>query len=99
MAIRIFKHYWQLPLALLALMEAIAFYFAPFGAVHLLRRFFETPLAEVGPIEPRGLLCAVVMFLAMAAMGLYNARQRSRLAGMLTRVAASVLGGAIALAI
>lgn len=99
MAIRIFKHYWQLPLALLALVEAIAFYFAPFGAVYLLRRFFETPLVEVGPIEPRGLLCAVVMFVAMAAMGLYNARQRSRLAGMLTRVAASVLGGAIALAI
>ncbi|MET0660804.1 MAG: TIGR03013 family XrtA/PEP-CTERM system glycosyltransferase [Steroidobacteraceae bacterium] len=99
MAIRIFQHYWQLPLALLALFETFGFYLAPFGAAYTLRRFFEMPLADVGPIEPRGLLCAAVMFIAMAAMGLYNARQRSRLLGMLTRVAASILGGAIGLAI
>ena len=99
MAIRIFQHYWQLPLALLALLEAFGFYLAPFGAAYALRRFFDTPLSDVGPIEPRGLLCAAVMFIAMAAMGLYNARQRSRLLGMLTRVAASILGGAIGLAI
>ncbi|HKQ83320.1 MAG TPA: TIGR03013 family XrtA/PEP-CTERM system glycosyltransferase [Steroidobacteraceae bacterium] len=99
MAIRIFQHYWQLPLALLALIETFGFYLAPFGAAYALRRFFDTPLSDIGPIEPRGLLCAAVMFIAMAAMGLYNARQRSRLLGMLTRVAASILGGAIGLAI
>src|SRR5262245_9097446 len=99
MAIRIFQHYWQLPLALLALLETFGFYLAPFGAAYVLRRFFDMPLLDVGPIEPRGLLCAAVMFIAMAAMGLYNARQRSRLLGMLTRVGASILGGAIGLAI
>jgi sugar transferase (PEP-CTERM system associated) len=35
----------------------------------------------------------------MAAMGLYNARQRSRLAGLLARVAASLLTGAFILAV
>lgn len=99
MAIRIFQHYWQLPLALLALLEAVVFYLAPFGAERVLDRVFDSPLGEVGPLEPRGLLCAAVMFIAMAAMGLYNARQRSRLGGMLTRVAASVVGGSIGLAI
>jgi sugar transferase (PEP-CTERM system associated) len=72
---------------------------APFGAVYVLRRFFDMPMADVGAIEPRGLLTAAVMFISMAAMGLYNARQRSRLLGVLTRVAASVFGGAIGLAI
>jgi sugar transferase (PEP-CTERM system associated) len=98
MAIRIFQHYWQLPLALLALLEAVGFYFAPFLAVIVYWRLFDVPL-DIGPLEPRGLLCAGVMFVAMAAMGLYNARQRSRLLGMLTRVAASVLGGTTGLAI
>ena len=39
------------------------------------------------------------MFVSMAAMGLYNSRQRSRLAGLLARVAASVLGGAMVIAV
>src|SRR5690606_13096653 len=42
---------------------------------------------------------AGVLFLSMTAMGLYNARQRSRLAGVLARVAASVLGGGLAIAL
>ena len=44
-------------------------------------------------------LFAVVMFVCMAAMGLYNSRQRSRLAGLLARVAASVLTGALIIAV
>jgi sugar transferase (PEP-CTERM system associated) len=39
------------------------------------------------------------MFVCMAAMGLYNSRQRSRLAGLLARVAASVLTGTLLLAV
>src|SRR4030095_8212249 len=47
----------------------------------------------------RGLLFAVIMFVCMAAMGLYNSRQRSRLARLLPRVAASVLTGALLIAV
>ncbi|MGH8176859.1 MAG: TIGR03013 family XrtA/PEP-CTERM system glycosyltransferase [Steroidobacter sp.] len=100
MAIRIFQHYWQLPLALLAMLEAIVFFLAPYGAA-LVR--FDSTLPEVegllGPMFPRALLSAGVLFVSMAAMGLYNSRQRSRLAGMLARVAASVLGGSLFIAI
>jgi sugar transferase (PEP-CTERM system associated) len=98
-AIRIFQHYWQLPLAILAVVETIVFFFSPYvaGAMGL-----DMTLPEVtsvsGPMLPRALLFAGVMFVSMAAMGLYNSRQRSRLAGLLARVAASVLGGSMFLA-
>jgi sugar transferase (PEP-CTERM system associated) len=99
-AIRIFQHYWQLPLAILAVVEAVIFFFAPYGAA-LLR--FDATLPQIegvlGPLLPRGLMFAGVLFVSMAAMGLYNSRQRSRLAGLLARVAASVLGGSMVVAV
>jgi sugar transferase (PEP-CTERM system associated) len=93
-AIRIFQHYWQLPLALLAAAEAILFFFAPYVAVMLNLRVSWAELGGIsGPLLPKALLFASAMFVSMTAMGLYNARQRSRLAGLLTRVAASVAAG------
>ena len=99
MAIRIFQHYWHLHLALLAVVEGVIFFFAPFAAAWL--RFNSPAVAEqmLGPMLPRGLVFAGVLFISMAAMGLYNSRQRSRLAGLIARVAASVLGGAMCIAI
>ncbi|MDY0067984.1 MAG: TIGR03013 family PEP-CTERM/XrtA system glycosyltransferase [Steroidobacteraceae bacterium] len=94
MAIRIFQHYWQLPLAILALVEAIVFFLAPYAAV-----WVPGAPDEIGPLLPRALLFAGVLFVSMAAMGLYTSRQRSRLAGMLARVAASVIGGMMVVAI
>lgn len=91
MAVRIFKHYWQLPLVLLAALEALTFFFAPYAAALLQAHTRGQPVLV--DLWPRGLLFAVVMFIAMTAMGLYNSRQRSRLPGVLARVAASVLGG------
>jgi len=94
-AIRIFQHYWHLHLAVLAVIEGVIFFFAPYAAAYL--RFNSQPLAEemLGPMLPRGLVFAGVLFISMAAMGLYNSRQRSRLAGLIARVAASVIGGAM----
>lgn len=93
MAIRIFQHYWHLHLAVLAVIEGVIFFFAPYAAAFL--RFNSQPLAEemLGPMLPRGVVFAGVLFVSMAAMGLYNSRQRSRLAGLIARVAASVIGG------
>ncbi|WP_116812492.1 TIGR03013 family XrtA/PEP-CTERM system glycosyltransferase [Steroidobacter cummioxidans] len=95
MAIRIFQHYWHLHLAVLAVIEGVIFFFAPYAAAYL--RFNSQPLAEemLGPMLPRGLVFAGVLFVSLAAMGLYNSRQRSRLAGLIARVAASVIGGAM----
>lgn len=99
MAIRIFQHYWHLHLALLAVIEGVIFFLAPYAAAEL--RFSSQPLAHemLGPMLPRGLVFAGVLFISMAAMGLYNSRQRSRLAGLIARVAASVFGGALCIAI
>lgn len=93
MAIRIFQHYWHLHLALLAVIEGVIFFFAPYAAAIL--RFNNEPWVEeaLGPMLPRGIVFAGVLFISMAAMGLYNSRQRSRLAGLIARVAASVLSG------
>ncbi|HSN71409.1 MAG TPA: TIGR03013 family XrtA/PEP-CTERM system glycosyltransferase [Steroidobacteraceae bacterium] len=100
MTIRIFRHYWQLALAVLAAAELLVFFFAPHVAA-LIR--FQTDLATIeaseGPMWPRGLVFAGTMFFMMGAMGLYHARQRSRLTGLLARVAASVTLGSMVLAI
>ena len=95
MAIRIFQHYWHLHLAVLAVIEGVIFFFAPYAAAFL--RFNSQPLATemLGPMLPRGIVFSAVLFISMAAMGLYNSRQRSRLAGLIARVAASVVGGAM----
>lgn len=100
MAIRIFQHYWQLPLALLALVEASIFFLAPYSAVILgLDPALPKSAALNHTILPRALLFSGVLFLSMTAMGLYNARQRSRLSGLLARVGASVLGGVLVIAV
>jgi sugar transferase (PEP-CTERM system associated) len=99
-AIRIFQHYWHLHLAVLAVVEAAIFFFAPYAGVLLgLDAHTQEVGGLFGPLFSRGALFAVVMFVCMAAMGLYNARQRSRLAGLLARVAASVLTGALLIAV
>jgi len=98
--LRIFKHYWQLPLALLAIIETALFFLAPYLAVSLR---FEGGIAGaeavIGPIWPRATLFAAMNFISLAAMGLHNSRQRSRLLGMVTRLAAGILGGALATAV
>ena len=93
MAIKIFQHYLHLPLALLGVLEAGLFLCAPYLAAML--RFQTTDLASIesstGSVLPRAILFASAAFVSMLAMGLYNSRQRSRLLGMLTRIAAAML--------
>ena len=99
-AIRIFQHYWQLPLAFLATVEAIVFFAAPYGvAISGLDVGLPRAHGLFGPLFGPSLLFAAVMFVSMTAMGLYNSRQRSRLVGLLARVGASVLGGALVVAV
>lgn len=98
MAIRIFKHYWHLPLALLAAIELLIFFAAPYVAVAVYPELNTDVLKPVA-MPVRGLVFAAMLFLSMAAMGLYNGRQRSRLPGLLARVAAGVIMSAMALAI
>jgi sugar transferase (PEP-CTERM system associated) len=97
-AIRIFQHYWQLPLALLATIEFLVFLFSPYAAL-LLNIDVMLPGADVHPLIARAALFGGVMFVTMTAMGLYNARQRSRLLGVITRLAASIFAGVLTMAV
>jgi sugar transferase (PEP-CTERM system associated) len=98
-AIRIFQHYWQLPFALLAVVEAGVFFAALYGVSSFGTAPLEIDSGLNRDLVVRSLLFAGVMFVSMTAMGLYSSRQRSRLAGLIARVAASVLGGAIFIAV
>jgi sugar transferase (PEP-CTERM system associated) len=98
--IRILRHYWQLPLAVLAALELLVFLLAPYVAAAF--RFgaeIGDVEATVGPLYTRGILFAVVMFFAMTATGLYHARQRSRFTGVLARIATSVVAGVLGSAV
>ena len=99
MTIRIFQHYWQLPLAMLAVAEVAILFFAPYAAV-LFRGAAELPgLFELAPsLLPQATLFALVTFVTMAAMGLHNSRQRSRMLGRFGRIAIGVLCGLLLLA-
>ena len=99
MTIRIFQHYWQLPLAFLAVLEGALFLAALHYCAPLTLSEATGALVDPAPWFPHSLLFAVTMFVSMAAMGLYSARQRARLAGLLSRVAASMLGGAMVVAV
>lgn len=98
MAIRIFQHYWQLPLAMLALVEAIVFFFAPTAAAWL-ARYAGVDVGSSPAPWARGVIFASIMFVGMAATGLYSSRLRSRLPGIMARVAASAFGTAMVIAI
>ncbi len=99
-AIRIFQHYWQLPLALLALVEASLFFLALYAAT---LTGLDPAIRPANPflpeIWPQALLFSGALFLSGTAMGLYNARQRSRLTGVLARVGASMVGGVLLIAV
>lgn len=100
MGIKIFHHYWQLPLALLALVDALIFFGAPYAATGFgLDSILDWLGVSSVPSVAASLVFATAMFLTMAAMGLYNARQRSRLTGLLARVAASILAGMVVTAV
>lgn len=100
MAIRIFQHYWHLHLAMLAVVEGVIFFFAPYLAV-MLRFDADALLTEdiQGTMLWRGVVFVAVLFVSMTAMGLYNSRQRSRLSGLVARVAASMIGGMLCIAV
>ncbi len=89
MAIRLFKHYWQLPLAVLAVIEALLLAGSPLLASWLLAQSV-TSTADSSLLQPHpGLVALFVLlnFLLMVAMGLYHARQRSGMLGLVMRIA------------
>jgi len=99
MTIRAFGHNLSSPLALLAGLET-AFAFVAFYLAILVR--FDESLSTVehtvGTLWPKGLIFAMMVFVSMAATGLYSARQRARFFGIVTRTVLAILFAVVAVA-
>lgn len=73
MMVRIFKHYVPTPLLVLAVVEVAVFAASVYASVHMRFHGKDAELIQLlGPIWPRALIFAIVMFGIMTAMGLYE---------------------------
>ena len=100
MALKVFRNFWQRPMAVLAGMEFLVFA-AALCLISLPHFDGESPLAEprLAEVLTRALLFAPVLSISMVATGLYNERQAFDLVGLLTRIVVSSVGGMLVLAI
>ena len=95
MPVRIFNGHLNLPSVLLGLTETAVAILSVYLAVLVRFSGFSEALAAfhttVGPIWPRAVLFAGVTLLGLAALGLYQLRQRARFTGILVRLLIAVL--------
>lgn len=96
---RIFKQYIPSSFFILAAVEFLVLIFAIYAGIAL--RFLGDPVAvpSGGTIWPIAVTFALVFFLALAAMGLYQRRFRHGTAGMVLRLAAAIVLGGMAISV
>jgi sugar transferase (PEP-CTERM system associated) len=100
MAIRVFSHYLQLPQVLLAAAEMSALAAAPYiGALIRFRGSISAVEHTGSTLSLRALVFALLGGVCLIAMGLYSARQRAKMAGLLVRIAASIAGATMLMAL
>lgn len=100
MPVRIFSHYVQLPVLLLGIVEALVFFGAVYVGAYL--RFagnLESIEYSVGELRPRAFLYSLLMMSSMVAAGLYHARQRPNLLGVMVRIGIAIAVGTAAVAL
>jgi len=102
MRIRILGQHIPASIAVLASAEALVAFVAMYIAVCIR---FETPIRhlrlleqELGILWPRGLAFSVIVVVCLLAFGLYSARQRAQLSGVLVRVASALVVASCAIA-
>src|SRR6478752_4492663 len=102
MRIRVLGQHVPGSIAVLAVIEAMLAFVALYAAV-LIR--FDTPISRLhqlethlGPLWPRALLFSVIVIICLLAFGLYSARQRARLTGVVVRLAAALVIASAAIA-
>lgn len=102
--VRVAKHYVSVPIFALGALEALLHFLAVYASAHL--RFLGDAgrlprLVElyVGELFSRALVYAVVMLLAMFALGLYQARLREGFAGVVVRATVAMALGFAALSV
>lgn len=100
--IRIFRQYIPVPFLLLGLVEIVLAMVSVYLGVEAwfwLWSSGSSSDAQLGPIWPKAVAFASVVFLSQVAMGLYQRRFRFAMAGMILRVASAFLVTAFTLAI
>src|SRR6478736_5918032 len=102
MRIRILGQHIPASIAVLASAEALVAFVAIYLAVCIR---FETPIRhlrlleqELGILWPRGLAFSLIVVFSLLAFGLYSARQRAQLSGVLVRVASALVVASCAIA-
>jgi sugar transferase (PEP-CTERM system associated) len=102
MRIRILGQHIPASIAVLASAEALVAFVAMYIAVCIR---FETPIShlrlleqKLGLLWPRGLAFSLVVVVCLLAFGLYSARQRAQLSGVLVRVASALVVASCAIA-
>src|SRR6185437_9203990 len=102
MRIRVLGQSVPVSIAALALIEALSAFVAMYAAV-LIR--FDTPLyrlhrleEHLGPLWPRALVFSAIVTVCLLAFGLYSARQRAPLTGVVVRLAAALVVASAAIA-
>ncbi len=93
MTIRVIKHHLRLPILLVAAVEVLVFMAGPYVAAALVPEAWQGGIGLSDPkLWHRSVLFAAAALLCLAATGLYDARQRSSLGGIVLRIAAGVTG-------
>jgi len=80
--VRIFHHYYQLPLVLLAGAEALVSVFAFYWVIASANDVYVAH----GLAVAQAVFFGLIVFVAMVAVGLYSSRQRSRYLGLFARM-------------
>ena len=93
MSVKKNRNHWQMPMVILASMELVIF------ATALALAHVSGREQSVDGLLPRALLFLTLMSFAMAAMGLYNARQVLTPVGMLLRIVMAAAGGSTLVAL
>ena len=100
MAIRILRHHVNLPFALLAAVEALLLLLCAICAAYIRLGATQAGVAGSWPLTlSNASVFVAAVLVSMIAMGLYNARQRARIEGVLLRIVAAMAGAVILVAL
>ena len=97
--VRVFRQYIPVPFLIFGVVEFALFAISVYLGVIAYNRFVAVGAVDFDAQElgTRSLAFALVMILAMVAMGLYQRRFRFAVAGMLLRIVSALIGGTVAI--
>lgn len=95
--LRLFKHHVRVPFLLMGITESVIFFLAVYLGVYLRLDNLSTTITDMAPLIVRAMVFSIIMILSMIAVGLYQARLREGIFGLLLRMVASFFLGTIGL--